>query len=57
MKRYKALALQTECFAINKYAERKTAYAKMEQSLQKVLAETKGSKAFIGPDLKLVVYQ
>ncbi len=53
--RYKALALQTECFAVNKCKDRDTAYSSMQQSLDKILAETKGSKAFIGPDLKLVV--
>ncbi|WP_394972737.1 nitrilase-related carbon-nitrogen hydrolase [uncultured Croceitalea sp.] len=55
MMRYKALALQTECFAINKCVDQSSSYATMEKSLQKVLAETKGSKAFIGSDLKLVV--
>lgn len=55
IKRYKALALQTECFAINSCKDRKSAYALMQQSLNTVLAETRGSKAFIGPDLKLVV--
>lgn len=53
--RYKALALQTECFAINRCKDRVSAYALMQKSLHTVLAETRGSKAFIGPDLKLVV--
>ena len=55
IQRYKALALQTECFAINKCKDRSSAYSLMQKSLDTVLAETKGSKAFIGPDLKLVV--
>ncbi len=53
--RYKALALQTECFAINSCKNRASAYDLMQKSLNTVLAETRGSKAFIGPDLKLVV--
>ncbi len=53
--RYKALALQTECIAINSCKNRDGAYVKMEETLQKILAETRGSKAFIGPALKLVV--
>ncbi|MFS4467194.1 nitrilase-related carbon-nitrogen hydrolase [Maribacter sp. 2210JD10-5] len=55
IKRYKALALQTECFAVNNCKDRASAYTLMQKSLDKVLAETRGSKAFIGPDLKLVV--
>ena len=53
--RYKALALQTECQAINSYKSKADAYLKMEDNLQKVFAEARGSKAFIGPSLKLVV--
>lgn len=55
IKRYKALALQTECRAINSAKTKASAYAMMQSSLDKVLAEIRGSKAFIGPDLKLVV--
>ncbi len=53
--RYKALALQTECFAINSCDNRNSAYQQMQKSLKTVLGEIRGSKAFIGPDLKLVV--
>ncbi len=55
VQRYKALALQTECFAVNSCKNRAETYERMQRSLKQVLAETKGSKAFIGPDLKLVV--
>ncbi len=55
IKRYKALALQTECFAINAIKDRVSAHTMMKESLGKVLAEIRGSKAFIGPDLKLIV--
>ncbi|MDB4293144.1 hypothetical protein N9954_07010 [Maribacter sp.] len=55
IQRYKALALQTECFAINSCTDRSSAYDLMQKSLDTVLGETRGSKAFIGPDLKLVV--
>ncbi len=53
--RYKALALQTECFAINSCQDSQSARERMSKTLAKVLAETRGSKNFIGPDLKLVV--
>ncbi len=55
IKRYKALALQIECAAINSCTDKKSAHALMQKTLTSVLAQTSGSKKFIGPDLKLVV--
>ncbi len=52
---YKALALQTECQAINSYTDAISCHQSMQKSLQKVLAQVSASKRFIGPDLKLVV--
>ncbi len=53
--RYKVLALQSECQAINSCLDRASGYEVMQQSLTKILAQISGSKRFIGPDLKLVV--
>lgn len=55
IKRYKALALQTECKAVNTCKTRDESYAIMQRSLVRILDEIRGSKGFIGPDLKLVV--
>jgi predicted amidohydrolase len=52
---YKALALQTTCFAINRCKNRGEADEKNRQTLQRLAAQIRASKAFIGQDLKLVV--
>ncbi|KAA1244952.1 nitrilase-related carbon-nitrogen hydrolase [Aquimarina sp. RZ0] len=56
IKQYKALALQTECLAINSCKDSITSRQHMQKSLQKVLSQVSASKRFIGPDLKLVVF-
>jgi len=55
IKRYKALALQTECKAVNACKTQSESYTQMQESLTRILDEVRGSKGFIGPDLKLVV--
>ena len=52
---YKALALQTTCFAVNNCKNRVEADAKNRHTLQRLAAQIRASKAFIGQDLKLVV--
>lgn len=52
---YQALALQTACYAVNGCASRADARSKMMENIARVERQIKASKAFIGPDLKLVV--
>ena len=52
---YKALALQTTCFAVNKATEKTAAEAIMSATIDRINAQIRASKAFIGQDLKLVV--
>jgi len=53
--RYYALALQTRCDTVNDLATVGEVRARMRQSIARVARELAASKAFIGPDLKLVV--
>jgi predicted amidohydrolase len=52
---YKALALQTTCFTVNKAADKTAAEAIMSATIERVNGQIRASKAFIGQDLKLVV--
>ena len=52
---YKALALQITCFAVNNCKNRVEADAKNRHTLQRLAAQIRASKAFIGQDLKLIV--
>lgn len=52
---YQALALQTACHAVNGCADRAEARARMLDNIARVERQIRASKAFIGPDLKLVV--
>ena len=52
---YKALALQTTCFTVNKAANRAEAETIMTATIERINAQIRASKAFIGQDLKLVV--
>ncbi len=54
MTRYRALALQTVCRAINGL-DPQAARAKITDSIARIDAQIAGSKGFIGSDLKLVV--
>jgi len=55
MDRYKALALQVTCQAVNKAKTRDEARALMLASIDRINGQIRGSKAFIGRDLRLVV--
>ena len=55
MERYKALALQVTCKAVNKAKNKEAAESIMLESLNRLEAQIRASKAFIGPDTKLVV--
>jgi predicted amidohydrolase len=52
---YRALALQTTCRAINACATPEDASAAVADNIARVGRQIRASKAFIGPDLKLVV--
>lgn len=52
---YRALALQVVCDAVNGDVTRDAARTRMAASLDRLDAQIKGSKAFIGQDLRLVV--
>ncbi len=51
---YKALALQTECAAVNRCTDKAEARAVMTESLARIRAQLFSAKAFHGSDLKLV---
>ena len=55
MMRYKALALQTTCHAVNSCTDVYESREKMLLNIQRISNQIRASKAFIGPDLKLVV--
>ena len=52
---YRALALQTTCHAINSCPDETTARAKIASNINRVGRLIRGSKGFIGQDLRLVV--
>jgi len=51
---YKALALQTECAAVNRCKDKAEARTVMMDSLSRIRGQLFSAKAFHGPDLKLV---
>ncbi len=53
--RYKALALQTTCFAVNAALTPEEARRRMEHNVERIEQQIQASKRFIGPDLRLVV--
>ncbi len=55
MDRYKALALQVSCPAVNAASDRAAAETIMLQTLERIGRQISASKNFIGSDLKLVV--
>lgn len=55
MDAYQALALQVPCQGVNNCGSREDARAVMQASLARLMGAVMSSKAFIGPDLKLVV--
>jgi predicted amidohydrolase len=52
---YRALALQLTCHAVNGCPDRDTARARMLENVARVERAVRGSKGFIGTDLRLVV--
>jgi predicted amidohydrolase len=52
---YTALALQTTCHAIHRARSAAEARAKMLANIERVGRQIRAAKAFVGPDLKLVV--
>ena len=55
MNAYTALALQTRCDAINGCASVQAARSAMATAIARIRAQIRSSRAFIGPELKLVV--
>ena len=55
MERYKALALQVTCKAVNKAKNKEEAQDVMRKTIERLDQQIRASKAFIGPDTKLVV--
>jgi len=53
--RYRALALQTECHAINDCADTPSARSAIRAAIDRIHAETIASKQVAGPDVRLVV--
>ena len=53
--RYKALALQASCFAINRYSDNNEAKQAIAANISNINKQVSASKKFLGPDLKLVV--
>jgi deaminated glutathione amidase len=52
---YQALALQTTCRAINRCEDTAAARARMAENIERVGRQVAAAKAFLGPELKLVV--
>jgi predicted amidohydrolase len=52
---YRALALQLTCHAVNDCPDRRSARERMLENVARVDRAVGGSKAFLGPDLRLVV--
>ena len=55
MSHYYALALQVTCHAVNQDSDAESARARMHKTLKRLRGQIAASKAFIGPDLRLVV--
>jgi len=52
---YMALAMQTPCYAVNKYPDRTSARAAMAETISRIDRQIFGAKKFIGKHIKLVV--
>ena len=55
MESYRAIALQTKCFAVNRAKNRQEAHEIMSQTVERLSRQISASIAFIGFDTKLVV--
>lgn len=51
---YTAVALQTRCFAVNQLTVEQ-ARLKIDENIQRIAGQVKGTKGFVGPNAKLVV--
>lgn len=52
---YRALALQIACRPVNDCTDRSTARARMAESIERIGRHVRAAKAFLGPDVRLVV--
>jgi predicted amidohydrolase len=52
---YRALALQTACHAVNQCPDAASARALMRNSIARIGRQVRAAKAFLGPDVQLVV--
>ncbi len=52
---YRALALQIACRPVNDCPDRSTARARMAEAVERVGRHVRAAKAFLGPDVRLVV--
>jgi deaminated glutathione amidase len=52
---YRALALQTACHAVNACPDRASARARMAAGIDRIGRQVRAAKAFLGPDVRLVV--
>lgn len=55
MKSYRAIALQTKCFAVNQARTKEEAYQIIKSSVERISLQIRASCAFVGSDTKLVV--
>lgn len=55
IERYRALALQTACHAINRLVDVREARAAIIASIERIAGQVRASKGFVGADLRLVV--
>lgn len=55
MEAYRAIALQTKCFAVNRAGSRADALEIMKTTIERIGRQISGAIAFIGADTKLVV--
>jgi len=52
---YRAIALQTKCYAVNNAAGREEALVIIKQNLQRLKSQIRASCSFVGADTKLIV--
>lgn len=52
--RYRALALQTTCFAVNPAPTPQAARQRMHQTAERIERQIQAAKRFLGPDVRLV---
>jgi predicted amidohydrolase len=55
MESYRAIALQTKCFAVNRAKSKDEAHEIIKKSIERISRQISGSIAFVGFDTKLIV--